>query len=54
MLEALRFFVNFVPRVVEDIVQEAFEQPMMANDFKGALSARWRKAYPVVLLITHE
>ncbi len=54
MLQSLRFFMNLVPGIVEHIVQESFEQPMVPNDFQCAPSAGRRKAYPVVLLVTDE
>ena len=37
VLQALGFFVNFVPGVVQDIVQEAFEQAVMAENFKARI-----------------
>jgi len=54
MLQALRFFMNLVPGIVEHVVQEAFEQPMVPNHLQRAPSAGWRKPYPVVFLITDE
>lgn len=54
MLQSLRLFVNLVPGVIQNIVQEAFEQAMVANHFQGTLSAGTRKAHSMVLFIKHE
>jgi hypothetical protein len=54
MLQPLRLFVNLVPGVIEKVVQEPFQQPMVANDFQSALSSGWRKAHAVVLLVADE
>ncbi len=54
MLQSLRFFMNLVPRIVEHVVKEAFEQAMVANHFQCTPSTSCRKAYPAVLLITDE
>ena len=54
MLQTLGLFMDFVPRIIENVVQEAFEQPVMANHFQSASSAGWRKTHTVVLFITHE
>jgi hypothetical protein len=38
MFESLRFFMNLVPGIVEHVVQEAFEQAMVANHFQSSSS----------------
>ena len=54
MLQAFRLFMDFVPGIIENVMQKAFEQPVVANHFQSASPAGSRKAYPVVLFITHE
>src|SRR5271168_454614 len=54
MLQTLGLFMDFVPRIIENVVQEAFEQPVVANHFQSASPAGWRKTHTVVLFVTHE
>ena len=54
MLQALGFFVNLFPRVIEYIVEEPLQQPMVPHDLQCALPAGRRKANSVMPLITHE
>ena len=53
MLQSFRLFMDFVPGIIENVMQKAFEQPVVANHFQSAFSAGSRKAYPVLLFITH-
>lgn len=39
VLEALGLLVDLVPGVVEDLVEEGFEEAMVADDLEGALAA---------------
>lgn len=54
MLQTLGLFMDFVPLIIENVVQEAFEQAVVANHFQSASSAGWRKTHAMVLFITHE
>jgi hypothetical protein len=39
VLQSLRFFVNFIPRIVKDIVQKTLQQPVMPKDFQRPFPA---------------
>ena len=54
MLQTLSFLVNLFPCVIEHIVEEALQQPVVPHDLQCALPAGWRKANAVVPTITHE
>ncbi len=36
VLQAFRFFVYFIPRVLQNIVKKQFQKPMMADELPGA------------------
>lgn len=54
MLEALGFFVDLIPGIVQNVMQEAFEKAVVTNYFESALSAGGRKIYSMVLFIADE
>ena len=51
MLQTVGLFVHFVPRILQDIVQEKFQQAMVPHEFPTAPLARRRKAHSVMLLV---
>lgn len=51
VLQAFGFCVNFVPGVVEHVVQKALKQPVMAENFDGARIARRRKPNSAMLFV---
>jgi hypothetical protein len=54
VFEALCFLVNFVPGIVEDLVEEGLEEAMMADDLEGALLSGLRELDAVMLLVDDE
>ena len=54
VLEALGLLMHLVPGVAEDLVKKGFEEPMMANDFKGAFLSGLGKLHAVVLPVHDE
>lgn len=46
MFQTLSLVVKFLYRVAQHFEQECLDEPMMTNDFQGALSACRRKFYP--------
>ena len=54
MLQALRLLMDVLPGIIENVMKEAFEQPMMANNLQSTLFSARRKPYAVVLLVAHE
>lgn len=54
MFEALGLLVDLVPRVVEDFVEEGFEEAMVTNDFEGALAAGLGEMDSAMLLVGDE
>ena len=54
MLEALGFVVDFLDGIVEDLVEEGLDQPMMADDFEGALASCAGEADAAVALVIDE
>ena len=51
VLQALGFFVNLVPSVIEKIVQELFEQTMMTAYFESALFTSGGQTYAVMFFV---
>ena len=54
VLEALGFLMDFVPGVVEDFVEEGFDEAVVADDLEGALLSGLRELDAVVLLVDDE
>ena len=54
MFEALGLLVDLVPRVVEDFVEEGFEEAMVTNDFECALAAGLGEMNSAMLLVGDE
>ena len=54
MLQALCFFVNFVPGIFEDVVEKQFQQAMVPYDLPCPPLARRTQARAVMLLIQHQ
>jgi len=53
VLQPLRFLMHFVPGILQNVMQEEFEQAMMADQFPGAAFPRRREPNTPVLLIRH-
>lgn len=51
VLQPFGLFMNFVPRIVQKIVKKSFQQPVMAQNFHGAMLSRSRQEHPVVLFV---
>ena len=54
MLQTLGFFVNFFPRVIENIVKEALQKAMVPHHLQRALPAGRGKANSMMPPIAHE
>ena len=54
VLQPFRLIVNLVPRVVEDIMEEALQQTVVAKNLQGAHLPRWRQTHAMMLFVFHE
>ena len=54
MLQTLRLIVNLVPRVVEEIMEEALQQTMVAKNLQSSHLAGRRQTRAVMLFVFHE
>src|SRR5947209_2671720 len=54
MLQPLCLLVNLVPRVVEEIMEEALQQTMMAKNLQSPHLAGRRQTRAVMLFVFHE
>ena len=54
MLQALRFFMNFVPPVIQIVVQKSFEKAMMPKNFQSSLLTCGGQPCAMMLLIFHQ
>ena len=54
VFEAFGLLMDFVPGIVENLMEEGFEEAVMADDLKGAPFSRLGELYSVVLLIDDE
>ena len=54
VLQAFALIVNLVPRVVEEIMQETFQQAVMAENLQSAHLARGSQTHSVVFLVFHK
>ena len=54
MLQPLSFLVDFVPRVLKNIVQKQLEQPVMADQFPSPSLARGGQSNTVMLLVQNQ
>ena len=51
VLEPLGFLVNFIPRIVQEIVKESFQEPMVTHNFQRTVPPGWREEHTVMFLI---
>ena len=54
MFQPFRLFVNLVPRVVEEIMEETLQQTVVAKNLQGSHLAGRRQTHAVVLFVFHE
>ena len=54
MFEAFRFFVYFIPGIIEKIVKEAFEKAMVTNHFESARGSCRRQTRAVTLFVFYK
>lgn len=54
MFESFGFIMNFVPGIFEKIVEEAFEQAMVPENFERARGSCRGETHAAMLLILHE
>ena len=54
MLQTFRFVVHFIPGKIENIVQESFEQAMMALNLQSPALTQFREDDSMVLLVFHK
>ena len=54
MFQPFRLLVNLVPRVVEEIMEEALQQTMMAKNFQSSHLPGRRQTHAVMLFVLHE
>lgn len=51
VLQPFGFFVHLIPRIIQEVVEESFEQPMMPHNFERPMLPSRRKKHAVMLLI---
>ena len=51
MLQPFRFFVHLVPGVVQELVQEAFQEPVMAQHFESAPPSGGAQPHATMLFV---
>lgn len=54
MLQTFRFVMHFIPGKIENVVQESFEQAMMALNLQSPSLAQFCEDHAMVLLIFHK
>jgi hypothetical protein len=54
MLQPIRLVVNLVPGVIEEIVQETFQQAVVTKHLKSALLSRRGQTRAVMLFVLHK
>ncbi len=54
MFQPFRFLVDLVPRIVQEIVEEALQQTMMAKNLQRAHLSRRRQKHAMMLLVFHK
>jgi len=54
MFQPFRLIVNFVPRVVEEIMEEALQQAVVAKDLQSAHPAGCRQTHAVMLFVFYK
>lgn len=54
MLQTFRFVVHFIPGKIEDIVQESFDQAMMALNLQSPPLTQFCEDDSMVLLVFHK
>lgn len=53
MLQPFGFFVNLFDRVIENLVEKGFDQPMMTQDLKSAALSFGSQSHSAVLFVFH-
>ena len=54
MLQTFRFVMHFIPGKIENIVEESFEQAMMALNLQSPSLTQFCKNHSMVFLVFHK
>jgi hypothetical protein len=51
VLQPFGFFMNFVPWIIQDIMEKSFQEPVMAKDLECTMLARCRQKRATMLFV---